>query len=45
MTPIPRARLFGHLVQGTVLGVLAFGALVQMAMTAGGAAIFLYQGF
>ena len=45
MTSIPRARLLGGLVQGALLGVLAFAALVQMAMMAGGATIFRYQGF
>lgn len=45
MTPASRVRLLGRLVQGVVLGVLAFAALLQMAVMVGGAAIFRYQGF
>ena len=41
----PRGRTLGRLVQGAVLGVLAFAALLQLLVMVGGATIFRYQGF
>ena len=40
-----RARTVGRIVQGTVLGVLFFFAILKVLSAASGGAIFRYQGF
>ncbi len=39
------ARWAGVCLQGLILGMLLFGALVQLIVLHGGARIFRYQGF
>jgi len=44
-TPVKKIYITLQLIKGVILGVLLFCALIELVLTASGAALFRYQGF